>query len=65
MAQRNSEPIRVEAFVKINGEEVSLDSLNPEVRNEIGAKLKVAWLNAMFRGQAVFHADLPTNSQTT
>lgn len=59
MARRKQEPIRVEAFVKINGEEVNLDSLSPEVRNEIGAKLKVTWMNAMFRGKAVFHADLP------
>ena len=31
-----------------------MDTLSPEVRNRIGAELKVAWLNAMFRGKAVF-----------
>ena len=64
MARRKQEPIRVEAFVKINGGEVNLDTLPPEKRNEIGAKLKVTWMNAMFRGQAEFHADLPDSPTT-
>ncbi len=42
MAGRQREPIRVEAFVTINGQKVNLDTL------------KVAYLNALFRGKAVF-----------
>jgi len=51
---RNQEPIKVKAFVTIDGKEVDIDTLSPEVRNRIGAELKVAWMNAMFRGKAVF-----------
>lgn len=51
---RKQEPIQVEAYVTIGGEEVNMDTLAPEQRNRIGAELKVAWMNAMFRGKAVF-----------
>lgn len=62
MAKRNREPIRVRAFVTINGEEVDIDTLSPEMRNEIGARLKVQWLNAAFRGQAVFKIEDKPNT---
>lgn len=55
MAKRQREPIRVEAFVTINGQEVNIDTLSKEKRSEIGAALKVTYLNALFRGKAVFH----------
>lgn len=54
MAKRQREPIRVEAFVTVNGQEVNIDTLPKEKRNEIGAALKVTYLNALFRGKAVF-----------
>ena len=54
MAGRQREPIRVEAFVTINGQKVNLDTLPKEKRSGIGAALKVAYLNALFRGKAVF-----------
>lgn len=59
MTRRDGEPIRVVAYVRIGEDEIDLDALPAEERNEIGARLKVAWLNAMFSGRAVFHADLP------
>lgn len=59
MAKRNREPIKVRAWVTVNGEEVDIDTLSPEMRNQVGAQLKVTWLNAMFRGQAVFKVDKP------
>lgn len=52
MAKR--EPIRVEAYVTINGEEVNIDTLPLEKRREIGTALKMQYLNALFRGKAVF-----------
>lgn len=57
MAKRQREPIRVESFVTIDGKEVNIDTLSPEKRSEIGATLKVTYLNAMFRGKAVFRID--------
>lgn len=54
MAKRQREPIRVEAFVTINGQDVNLDTLPKEKRSMIGAALKVTYLNALFRGKAVF-----------
>lgn len=56
MARKPQEPIRVKAYVTVNGEEVDVDTLSSEMRNELGARLTVQWMNAMFRGKAVFHA---------
>lgn len=56
MAKRNQEPIRVEAFVKIGGEEVNIDTLPPETRKKIGTQLALTYFNELWRGQAVFHA---------
>lgn len=54
MAKRNKEPIRVRAFVTINGEEVDVDTLSPEMRKEVGTQLMLRYMNTMFRGKAVF-----------
>jgi hypothetical protein len=54
MARRQREPIRVEAFVTVGGQEVKIDTLPKERRSEIGAALKVIYLNTLFRGKAVF-----------
>ena len=54
MAKRNQEPIRVRAFVTIDGQEVDVDTLSPEMRQEVATALKVKYLNALFRGTAVF-----------
>ncbi|MCQ2439452.1 MAG: hypothetical protein MJ074_06795 [Oscillospiraceae bacterium] len=57
MAKRNREPIKVVAYVTINGEEVDVDTLSPEMRQKVATQLKLKWMNAMFRGQAVFWAE--------
>lgn len=57
MAKRQREPIRVEAFVTVDGQEVNIDTLPKEKRSEIGAALKVTYLNALFRGKAVFRIE--------
>lgn len=54
MARRQQEPIKVRAFVTVNGEYVDVDTLSPEMRKEVATQLKLKWMNAMFRGKAVF-----------
>jgi len=54
LAKRNNEPIRVRAFVTIDGQEVDVDTLSPEMRQEVATQLKLKYLNALFRGTAVF-----------
>lgn len=56
MAKRNQEPIRVEAFVKIGGREVNIDTLSPEMRKKVGTQLALTYFNELWRGQAVFRA---------
>jgi len=54
VAKRQQEPIQVRSFVTVNGESVEVASLSPEMRREVATQLKLRFLNAMFRGQAVF-----------
>lgn len=54
MARRKQEPIKVRSFVSVNGEYVEVASLSPEMRREVATQLKLRWMNAMFRGRAVF-----------
>ena len=54
MAKKEREPIRVEAFVKISGEEVNIDTLDTETRKKIGTQLALTYFNELWRGQAVF-----------
>lgn len=53
---RRSEPIRVEAFVTVGGEEVNMDTLSPEMRKKIGTQLALTYFNELWRGKAVFSA---------
>ena len=55
MARRADKPIEVKAFVTINGERVDVDTLSPEMRKKLATQLKLTWMNAMFRGKAVFY----------
>ena len=54
MTRKRNEPIQVRAFVTINGECVDVDTLSPEMRRKVATHLKLKWMNAMFRGKAVF-----------
>lgn len=54
MAKRIREPIRVEAYVTVNGEEVNVDTLTQEQKQQLATWLKKTYLNELFRGQAVF-----------
>lgn len=55
MAKRIREPIRVEAFVTVDGQEVNVDTLTPEQKVRFATALKKTYLNELFRGQAVFY----------
>lgn len=55
MAKRQREPIIVKAYVKTaDGGEVDVDTLTPEQKRAFATQMKLAYLNALFRGQAVF-----------
>lgn len=56
MAKRQREPITVKAYVKTaDGGEVNVDTLTPEQKREFATQMKITYLNALFRGQAVFY----------
>lgn len=55
MARKKREPIIVKAYAKTkDGGEVDVDTLDPEQKEELATWLKITYLNALFRGQAVF-----------
>lgn len=55
MAKKQREPIIVKAYVKTaDGGEVDVDTLTPEQKREFATQMKITYLNALFRGQAVF-----------
>lgn len=56
MARRAREPIEVHAYVTVNGQEVDVDTLSPEMRRKLATELKLRYLNTLFRGKAVFWA---------
>ncbi len=62
MAKRNSE-IKTVSYIHYNGQLVPLDELPPEVKHQAAAKIKITYLNELFRGKAFFeevpdHADV-------
>ena len=53
---KKREPIIVKAYVKTaDGGEVDVDTLAPEQKREFATQMKITYLNALFRGQAVFY----------
>lgn len=56
MARRAREPIEVHSWVTVNGQEVEVSSLSPEMRRKVATELKLRYLNTLFRGEAVFWA---------
>lgn len=44
----------MEAFVRINGEEINIDTLSSELRRKVGTQLALTYFNELFRGQAMF-----------
>ena len=55
MAKKQREPIIVKAYVKTaDGGEVDVYTLTPEQKRAFATQMKITYLNALFRGQAVF-----------
>lgn len=55
MAKRERPPITVKAYVKVNGVETDVDTLNEEQRRRLGTAIKVTMLNELFAGQIRFY----------
>ncbi len=55
MAKRERPPITVKAYVKVNGVETDVDTLNEEQRRRLGTAIKVTMLNELFAGQVRFY----------
>ena len=54
MARKERPPITVKAYVKVNGVETDVDTLNEEQRRRLATMLSVTLLNERFAGQAHF-----------
>ena len=46
--------IRVESFIRVNGERVRFSDLTPEQREIAATTLKLTYLNELYRGKAEF-----------
>ena len=55
MAKRERPPITVKAYVKVNGVETDVDTLNAEQRRQLGTAIKVTMLNELFAGRVRFY----------
>ena len=54
---RKTQEIKVITYVEKNGELVRFDDLTPEEKQYAATKLKLDYLNAMYRGIAHFYVD--------
>lgn len=46
--------IKTRAWVKIDGRDVDVDTLSPELRQELGTRLALTYFNTLYAGRAVF-----------
>lgn len=46
--------IKTRAWVKIDGRDVDVDTLSPEMRQELGTRLALTYFNTLYAGRAVF-----------
>lgn len=53
---KKREPIRVEAYVTVDGKEVNVDTLSPEQKRKLSTWIKLTVCNELYRGRAVFTA---------
>ena len=63
MARRERPPITVKAYVKVNGVETDVDTLNEEQRRRLGTAIKVTVLNELFAGKVRFYPASEDNTQ--
>lgn len=55
MAKRERPPITVKAFVKVNGVETDVDTLDEARRGKLATAIQVTVLNTFFAGRANFY----------
>ena len=53
--KRNIE-IRTESFIRVNGALARFDTLPEELKREAATKIKLTYMNELYRGKAVFEA---------
>ena len=53
--KRNIE-IRTESFIRVNGELARFDTLPEELKRDAATKIKLTYMNELYRGKAVFEA---------
>ena len=63
MAKREWPPITVKAYVKVNGVETDVDTLNEEQRRRLATAIKVTMLNELFAGLVRFYPAGEENAQ--
>lgn len=56
---KKREPIKVTAYIHVGDQLVDVDTLTPNQRDYVGARLRMEFLNSIHRGQAVFTTNLP------
>ena len=54
--RQQREPLRVEAFITVDGQATNVDALTENQRERLGTWLKATYLNELFSGQAQFTA---------
>ena len=55
MAKRERPPITVKAYVKVNGVETDVDTLDDERRQQLATAINTTVLNTFFAGRANFY----------
>jgi hypothetical protein len=55
MAKRERPPITVKAYVKVNGVETDVDTLDEARRGQLATAIQVTVLNTFFAGRANFY----------
>ena len=48
--------IRTESFIRVNGALARFDTLPEELKREAATKIKLTYMNELYRGKAVFEA---------
>lgn len=54
--RRQREPLRVEAYITVDGKVTNVDTLTESQRERLGTWLKATYLNELFGGRAQFTA---------
>ena len=56
VAMKRNIEIRTESFIRVNGALARFDTLPEELKREAATKIKLTYMNELYRGKAVFEA---------